>query len=353
MNDFRNASSPRKLSARAFTIIELMVTVAIIALLMAILMPSLAEARKEARAVQCATNLKHVGTSVAIYQTRFNCYPVSYAYLDSKGRFDISEQGQVPSKVGPEKGYIHWSHFLYGNGRVSDGAFQCPDYDNGGAPRTNPGPDQVDWESGQVDARGQMAPNPLEDLQAPRMSYTANAAVMPRNKFNKQFSKGFRVNRLVSESTIGRTSNVILAAEFFNDWKNQAILSGGGNRFLSKSHRPVNPFYHQSYGADEYQAPLHVSGFRYGVGQGVENFGILPMASVLGMSGVIDGNLPRINVVGRHHPGGDKAYGGTSNFLYCDSHVERKTITESMKNREWGEKYYSINGASEVLKGTQ
>jgi prepilin-type processing-associated H-X9-DG protein len=324
-----------------------MVTVAIIALLLAILMPSLAEARKEARTVQCATNLKHIGTSVNIYLTRYRVFPVSYAYLDSRGRYDISPQGQHPGMVQASNGYIHWSYFLYSNGQVSDGAFQCPDYTDGGAPRTNPGPKSQDWEGMQVDAQGQTSPNPLEDLQAPRMSYTANAAVMPRNKFNRAMSGGMRVNHLVKESQIGRTSDVILAAEFFNDWTNQAKVEAG-NKFLSKSHRPVNPFYHEAGGVDEYQAPEKSFGFRYGESN-APNFGIVPIAQVRNIKGVIEASgIPRINVVGRHHPGGDKEYGGTSNFLYCDGHVENKTITESMKRREWGDRYYSLSGENRV-----
>ncbi|MCP4591675.1 MAG: type II secretion system protein [bacterium] len=52
---------------RAFTLIELLVVISIIALLMAILMPTLQRARNQARAVVCQSNLKQWGLLMATY----------------------------------------------------------------------------------------------------------------------------------------------------------------------------------------------------------------------------------------------------------------------------------------------
>jgi prepilin-type N-terminal cleavage/methylation domain-containing protein/prepilin-type processing-associated H-X9-DG protein len=51
----------------AFTLIELLVVIAIIALLMAILLPTLARARKHAQGVVCQSNLHQWGTRLATY----------------------------------------------------------------------------------------------------------------------------------------------------------------------------------------------------------------------------------------------------------------------------------------------
>jgi prepilin-type N-terminal cleavage/methylation domain-containing protein len=52
---------------RGFTLIELLVVVAIIALLMAILLPSLAKAREQAKIAVCASNMRQVALGTVLY----------------------------------------------------------------------------------------------------------------------------------------------------------------------------------------------------------------------------------------------------------------------------------------------
>jgi prepilin-type N-terminal cleavage/methylation domain-containing protein/prepilin-type processing-associated H-X9-DG protein len=65
-----NAGGNRE--ARGFTLLELLVVVAIIAVLVAILLPSLQKAREMARTTTCSTKLRSIGTAILMYANEFN-----------------------------------------------------------------------------------------------------------------------------------------------------------------------------------------------------------------------------------------------------------------------------------------
>lgn len=61
----------------AFTLVELLVVVSIIALLIAILLPSLSKARKQTKAVICQTNIRSLSTGAFTYVSEWTVYPPS------------------------------------------------------------------------------------------------------------------------------------------------------------------------------------------------------------------------------------------------------------------------------------
>ena len=60
---------------RAFTLIEMMIVVAIIAILVAILVPNFMRARAQAQTAACEGNLKEIATALEEYETDHEAYP--------------------------------------------------------------------------------------------------------------------------------------------------------------------------------------------------------------------------------------------------------------------------------------
>jgi prepilin-type processing-associated H-X9-DG protein/prepilin-type N-terminal cleavage/methylation domain-containing protein len=65
-----------------FTLVELLVVVAIISILVALLFPTLSSARRKAETIVCAANLRSIGQAMTMYTQRYGYYPC-WAVSDS------------------------------------------------------------------------------------------------------------------------------------------------------------------------------------------------------------------------------------------------------------------------------
>ena len=111
---------------RAFTLIELLVVIAVIAILAALLFPVFSKARASARTTVCLSNMKQIGTALAMYiQDYDGIYPMS-RFPDATHAMSGCTSSGFPPDDDLEGTSVNWKRVLltYSKNRM---VYACPD----------------------------------------------------------------------------------------------------------------------------------------------------------------------------------------------------------------------------------
>ena len=125
--------------SHGFTLIELLVVVGIIALLMAILLPTLRRARERARTTRCLANLHSIGQGLVAYQGLNDGYVVPSFNMPQPGTFQaaagdvvdgwaaiLDRDGVVPGSQGPTNNVFFCPNTLDKVGLTASAASAIP-----------------------------------------------------------------------------------------------------------------------------------------------------------------------------------------------------------------------------------
>lgn len=176
--------TPRQ-SRRAFTIIELLVVVSIMALLMAILLPSLARAKQEGHKAACGANIRGMGQAFQMYLSDSEgMVPANGIVLPKIGGNSKDPAGQYTAGEPDMQKWDLPYGAIWKYTSENRKLYLCPTDAAAGLVRTKP-QQLVRGSDGKIGIVGQ---NPLPPNAAGYWSYSVNTVLNPEGQFRNNYS---------------------------------------------------------------------------------------------------------------------------------------------------------------------
>jgi prepilin-type N-terminal cleavage/methylation domain-containing protein/prepilin-type processing-associated H-X9-DG protein len=234
-----NASPVHKYS-KGFTLVELLVVIGIIALLMSLLLPAIANSREKANRVKCASNLRQIGICMQIYasyehngafprtvydptRTQLQLDNAGYLVQDSFGTSHYVAQDNVPASI----------FLLLKTENMSPAIFICPSTDSTPGFTTSSAQLSSNWESIPQNMSYSMA-TPYPSTAADQAGFKWNNKVRPGFALVADINPGTRGGSNPPNNVIGpphdaRARQMAAANSNNHGNKGQNVLYGDGH----------------------------------------------------------------------------------------------------------------------------